>query len=218
MSASSLEITVRGEPFELLSEGALLYPAKKILAVADFHLGKSETFGRYGLALPPQAQKNDLKKLSDLLKQHDIERLLFLGDLVHSKLGLTPELQTEFIEELAPFKGDIHLLAGNHDRGLVKQWPKAWERISVLPEWKEGAFLFRHEPQAAAEFVWAGHVHPCVKLKSGPDYLRLRTFVIDENLGLLPAFSSLAGGFDLPKTPEKKFYALGENQVFEIRG
>lgn len=220
------KIEVRNEILYLLPEGALFWPREGLLAVADFHLGKAETFAQNGLGLPTQAQWDDLELLIQIGSQYQVKTILFLGDLVHTRSGLTIELQSRFIESLSTLSPDVpvklHLVSGNHDRSLIKNWPVLWAEISVSPEWEQGPFLFQHEPPSrigrskAKPFVWAGHIHPCVRLQGGGDRLRLKTFLVRKDYGVLPAFSSLAGGFEVKANSSTRLYPIGDGRVFEI--
>jgi DNA ligase-associated metallophosphoesterase len=216
---STREIQVRGEILHLLPEGALHWPSQRVLAVADLHLGKAESFHQNGLPLPVQAQLDDLALLGELLTREKTETLIFLGDLVHTQKGLTPDLVEKFRSTVGEFGGKVKLAAGNHDRALVRHWPEAWSAVEVIPEWECGPFVFRHEPpsqwQAPARFFWTGHLHPCVRLGDSIDRMRLKTFVIYDNYGILPAFSRLAGGFDVKRDKHVKLYPLADGKVFE---
>jgi DNA ligase-associated metallophosphoesterase len=231
MDNSFQEIHVRGETLHLLPEGALFWPAERTLIIADFHLGKVNTFGQHGLILPAGAQLDDLVRLETLLRRQKVDRLIFLGDLVHARSGLTPALEESLANVVCAVKREVILVTGNHDRALVKKWPTAWASIQVVSEWSHGPFGFQHEylsgststalPQSsisssADSFIWAGHVHPCVRLQAGPDRVRLKTFLVRNEYGLLPAFSSLAGGFDIRPDAQTQLYPLGEGEVFKL--
>jgi hypothetical protein len=47
--------------------------------------------------------------------------------------------------------------------------------------------------------------------------MRLPGFVISEFQGLLPAFSSLSGGYDLQVQGSERAFVIGNDQVFPIR-
>jgi uncharacterized protein len=218
------ELKIRDEIVRLLPQGLLLWPDQGLLAVADFHLGKSETFGQNGFVLPGQAQQDDLETLRQAIYEHSITHLLFLGDLVHTRRGITPAVEQQFADWLKSLPTDtkITLIAGNHDRHLIQNFPVSWKSVEVVPEWSRSPFQFLHEAIPKLEspssptYTWAGHLHPCVTLTKGPDRLRLKVFSIGPNEGILPAYSSLAGGYDVGQTPLHHFYALAGDQVIEV--
>jgi metallophosphoesterase superfamily enzyme len=55
-----------------------------------------------------------------------------------------------------------------------------------------------------------------VRLHGGPDRIRLKTFLIRSRLGVLPAFSSLAGGFDVERGAGTQLYPIADGRVFEL--
>jgi DNA ligase-associated metallophosphoesterase len=217
-----MDVQVRGETFRLLAEKCLFWPKHHLLAVADLHLGKSETFQKRGLWLPPQAHRDDLQKLRDLCGKTGAERVLFLGDLVHSVQGVTSEIRALFrawCDEVTIAGAKVEVIIGNHDRKLVSQWPTEWSGLELSERLVVDGFVFQHEPPTleAEEFHWVGHVHPVTMIGDGADRLRLPSFVIDRNTGLLPAFSSLAGGFDVKPRRGRKLYAIAGERVFAMK-
>jgi len=111
----------------------------------------------------------------------------------------------------------FQMIRGNHDRKFA--WPVEWGIEDVGTSLINNQFLFTHdEPkQDVAEFVWMGHIHPVVDLRGGGDRLRLPCFVIDEDTGLLPAFSAFTGGVSVGPGPEsRRVFAIAETAVIEV--
>lgn len=215
-----MTIVIRGEPFELLPERCLFWPAHRLLVVADLHLGKSETFQQSGLCLPSQSHRADLTALTRAIHRTQATRLLFLGDLVHAVAGVTEAVRRQFARWLDSFHGEVAVVLGNHDAGLAKRWPREWTRAVRHPRVMIDAVGFQHEPvsrrRAGGPFLWVGHVHPMIALKRGPDRLRLPGFVISRSQGMLPAFSSVSGGSDMRLTPRLRAFVVGDGQVYEV--
>jgi DNA ligase-associated metallophosphoesterase len=214
-----IEIDVLNERFMLHEERCLYWPSHKLLVVADLHLGKSETFQQNGLWLSSQANADDLQRLLKITRNLDVKEILFLGDLIHSARGITSEIRALFADWITQFDGIITVAIGNHDLPLVRNWPPEWAAVGLVDKWSINNFVFQHETPAVAQggtFYWVGHVHPMVRIESGPDRLRLPSFVITRNLGHLPAFSSLAGGQNISLGQGRKIYPVGENQVFSL--
>ena len=216
-----MRIIIREEWFELLPERCLFWPSQRLLVVADCHFGKAETFQRHGLWLPSVALRQDLAVLSAVTKRLSIERLLFLGDLVHALTGVTPDIIRDFAAWLTAYPGHVQVVVGNHDAGLAKRWPAAWSGAQLSERVRVGDFIFQHqptdEPSQDRTFYWAGHVHPMMRLERGPDCIRLPAFVISEFQGLLPALSQLAGGFDVSPSEPDRVFVVGTQKVYEVR-
>lgn len=75
---------------------------------------------------------------------------MFLGDLVHSRAGVTEDLVRDFGTWLTAYPGDVQVVIGNHDAGLVKRWPAAWKRAKLSERMRIGNFLFQHQPGEGA--------------------------------------------------------------------
>ncbi len=215
-----MRILVRGESFELLPERCLFWPSQRLLVVADCHFGKAETFQQHGLCLPSAPIERDLDVLSALTKRLFVEHLLFLGDLVHALAGVTEDIIRDFAAWLTAYPGHVQVVVGNHDVGLAKRWPAAWNGVQLSARVRVGDFIFQHHPTDESSqdrtFYWAGHVHPMTRLERGPDRIRLPAFVISEFQGLLPAFSRLAGGFEVPPSSRRRIFVVGEQEVYEV--
>ena len=215
-----MRITVRDERVELLPERALFWPAHSLLVVADCHLGKAETFQQHGLWLPSQSGQQDIARLSALALRLEAKHVLFLGDLIHSLSGVTKAVVAEFAQWLQEFSGAVQIVLGNHDSGLARRWPAEWERVDRCAQVTIGQFRFQHQPVdqlvETDSFYWAGHVHPMIQLAQGPDRVRFPGFVINEFQGLLPAFSSVSGGYDVPLRPDERRFAIGGDRIYEL--
>lgn len=216
-----MRIILREELFELLPERCLFWPSQRLLVVADCHFGKAETFQRHGLWLPSAPLRQDLAVLSAVTKQLSIERILFLGDLVHSLSGVTEDIIHDFATWLTAYPGHVQVVVGNHDAALAKRWPAAWNSATLGERVRVGDFIFQHQPSDESSrnrtFYWAGHVHPMMRLEHGPDRIRLPAFVISESQGILPAFSQLAGGFDVPPSSRKRIFVVRGQEIYEVR-
>lgn len=215
-----MKITVRGECVELLPERALFWPAHSLLAVADCHLGKAETFQQQGFWLPSQSGQQDIARLSGLALRLEAKHVLFLGDLIHSLSGVTKAVVAEFAQWLQEFSGSVQVVLGNHDARLARRWPEEWQRVDRCEQVTIGPFRFQHHPVDATletgTFYWVGHVHPMIQLVQGPDRVRFPGFVINEFQGMLPAFSSVSGGYDVPFRPTERRFAIGGDRIYEL--
>jgi DNA ligase-associated metallophosphoesterase len=215
-----MRIAVREEEFELLPDRCLYWPSQKLLVVADVHLGKAETFQQQGLWLPADPSGQDLSTLSKVIAGKSVRQVIFLGDLVHSMAGVTGEILDDFERWMRNFDVQIRVVVGNHDVGLAKRWPTAWEQATLCDHVRFGEFIFQHQPVSLpgpeGEFYWVGHVHPMISLQKGPDRVRLPGFVISGFQGLLPAFSSLSGGYDVPFSSDDHVFVAGNGRVYKI--
>ena len=107
----------RDHPLELLASRTVWDPGQRLLLLADLHLGKAETLQAMGIALPSDGDAGTLNRLLQVAHVLRPERVVVLGDLIHSRLGLTGELRQK-LRALPELMGcSLRLIAGNHERG-----------------------------------------------------------------------------------------------------
>ena len=198
---------------ELLPQRALWHRATGCLLVADLHLGKAESFQASGIPLPSDGDLSTLNQLLDLAAQLQPQRVVVLGDLIHSRLGLTAELRAK-IGALPELLGcPLELIGGNHDEG-------SWlEGLSAGAPRRCGDLWLSHEPCTPMEadlLNVAGHVHPVAVLGKGADRLRLPCFALRRPARqlLLPAFGHLTGGYAV--SPDYERWVIAEAQVLAM--
>ncbi|MCP9927516.1 ligase-associated DNA damage response endonuclease PdeM [Cyanobium sp. CH-040] len=196
----------RGEHLELLGVRAALDPRRGVLLVADVHLGKAETFQVHGVPLPSDGDAGSLNRLLELSHRHRPHRVVVLGDLIHSRLGLTAELRAKLAALPELLGCALELVGGNHERG-------SW--IAGLPQQPSqalGPWWLSHEPEPRPGLLnICGHLHPVAVIGRGADRLRLPCFSYDpraERLAL-PAFGELTGGHPSPTGERQWLVAEG---------
>ncbi len=191
MATDSAPFTWQGQMLQLLGAPAVWEPQQRTLLVADLHLGKAETFQAHGIPLPSDGDAATLNALLALAHRWQPQQVVVLGDLIHSRLGLTAELRAK-LEVLPELLGcPLRLIGGNHDHG-------SW--IAGLPQEASqalGPWWLSHLPEPQTGFLnLCGHLHPVAVVGRGADRLRLPCFSYcqrQERLAL-PAFGRLTGG------------------------
>jgi DNA ligase-associated metallophosphoesterase len=216
-------IAVLDNDLQLLPEKAVYSDRHQALIVADLHLGKAETFQRAGIPITNQVNQDTLERLQQLCDRFSPAQLIILGDLFHSCQALTDEVLTLWKTFLATihstYQTMTHLVIGNHDQQLVQMVSQ--QEAQWVEECHLGQLLLTHEPTCGQGwFNLCGHVHPCVRLQSRLDRLRLPCFYLDqpENLLILPSFGEFTGGFEVACKPGAIAYAIADSQVIAIPG
>ena len=217
---SSISITVgpTAEPVELLPQRAVYWPAAKTLLTADLHWGKCQTFRSHGIPIPGGILDADLDRLTGLVRQTGASRVVFLGDLIHGRFGMTSAVKAKVADWRKSDIPDVELVLvrGNHDRHC-KRFPDDW-RIDVRSEvMLEGPFALAHHPEAVeGHYTWAGHIHPAITLSGRADTLRLPCFHVGEQVGVLPAYGSFTGGFGISREKGDRIFAVVEQALIEV--
>lgn len=211
-------IDLMGQAAHLLPEGALWLPQRRCLLVADVHLGKAVSFRRLGVPVPRGTTADTLARLSALLARHQPARLVFLGDLLHSRHVHTSDV----IDQVAAWRRahaavGMTLVRGNHD-DRAGDPPPSWQIDVVDEPWPLGALALCHHPrQVPGALVLAGHWHPCVSLAGrGRERLRLPCFWWRADMLLLPAFGAFTGMHPIEPVPGDRVYALAEDAVVAV--
>jgi DNA ligase-associated metallophosphoesterase len=201
------DIDVAGERLTLHAQRAIYWEARRTLLASDVHFGKGAVFRRAGIAVPSGDTDDDLARLDGLIGEFVPERLIVLGDLVH---GAATE-KSGWVERVRAWRRshphlDVLLIAGNHDRHFdvrslgIEVVP---DRLDVAP------FVLSHHPAPhAGAYTLAGHVHPGVVVRDGWRRHRLPAFVFDHDVGMLPAFGTLTGLFEIVAEPGRKIVAV----------
>ncbi|MFM9881315.1 MAG: ligase-associated DNA damage response endonuclease PdeM [Burkholderiaceae bacterium] len=192
-----------GHALVLHPSGAIFLPEqgqRGTVLVADAHFGKALSFRRLGVPVPVGTTEETLCKLDSVLADTGADRLVFLGDFLHSaqvlKSGAAPRDKSAANATL----GALHrwrerqsglqwtLVRGNHDAragdpppglGLeVVNEPLLWPVPTPPLGTVAWPLALCHHPQRLPGLaVLAGHWHPCTVLRGrGRDRLRLPCF------------------------------------------
>ena len=211
----------------LPGRGALL-PASRTLLVADLHLGKAATFRRAGIPIPEGSAQGDLARLETLVRDHDVARVLVLGDLLHAASGCTPEVVAEF----RAFRDRVAatslvLVLGNHDVA-ARRIAGDLGLDACVSSLDEPPLRFVHIADAATAdddeatataigLVVAGHVHPRVKLRApSGDRFADRCFHLDGSVLTLPAVGSFTGGHAVEITDSARVWLARDDAVLDV--
>lgn len=194
-TARDTAVELAGVPLRLCPERAAWWcddpaaPRGGVVLIADPHLGKADLFRRHGIPVPHAAAEADLRCLSALIERTGSQRLVVLGDLLHSR----PEAADATASAFAAWRRrhgnlEITLVRGNHDRcagPVPAEWAvAALEEPAVLPGLP---LVLRHHPTTDPRGpVVCGHVHPAVTLRGATPEASVR----------LPCFHWRGGGSD----------------------
>ncbi|MFD1913129.1 ligase-associated DNA damage response endonuclease PdeM [Halodurantibacterium flavum] len=182
----SIDFDHSGTTLTALPSGALWWAERRLLCVADLHLGKSERLARRGGALlPPYEVQETLTRL-----QADIEGLgpatvICLGDSFDDDAAATglPEGALAWIARLQAGRRWVWI-AGNHDPAPLTL------AGTHLGELQEGPLRFRHIAAPGACGEVSGHYHPKARLAG-----KARAcFLFDASRVILPAYGAYTGG------------------------
>ena len=182
-----------GHAFAALPQGALYWPARRALLVADLHFEKASWFARAGQMLPPYDSVATLADLAAIVAATQPAEIWSLGDSFHDSAGCDrlPERARAMLADLT----DRHRwiwITGNHDRDLVDRCGG-----EVMAEAVVDGVVLRHEADPTEHRPeLSGHFHPKLRVTVRGRRVARRCFVATAQKLILPAFGALTGGLD----------------------
>lgn len=217
-AAGGCEAQIDGIELWLLPEKAGWLPDQRTLLVADAHIGKAQTFRRFGVPVPHGTTGETLGRLSSLVARWQPARIVFLGDLLHSAHARTPATLAALASWRTLHAGvHLTLVRGNHDDHAGD--PPAALGFEVVDEpLPLGRLLLCHHPrERAGGYVLAGHLHPCVSLRGAArDSVRLPCFWLGDRVGVLPAFGAFTGMHPVRPAANERVFVVGDGRVLAV--
>src|SRR3546814_517436 len=147
-----------GEDLLIMGQGALFWPARKALLIADLHLEKASFFARFGQMLPPYDSNATLAAIEALVDETGARELWCLGDSFHDGEGpfrLDEQARRRLLTLTARL--DWTWITGNHDPLTAAPGGR------VLDEACLHGICLRHETLGSDRRPEiSGHCHPRV--------------------------------------------------------
>ena len=226
-------------------EPILFIEDKKILIIADLHIGIEKELREHGLNPMSQTEKM-LKHLITICKKYKPNEIILLGDIKHNIPSTTFQERNDvknFLEQIQKLSA-IHIIPGNHDGNIHKLSP---ENIIYHPS--DGFILenigFTHGHRWPSKDVMkcdqiiTAHTHPTVMLTDRLEYKSfepcwLKGYFIKSKLKekypsasnpellIIPAFNPLCGGIAVNREgvtgPLGKLMDIGNSIVYLLDG
>ena len=228
--SASLDFVVGGRTvsWQLLPEKAVWWAETSTLMIADLHLGKAAHFRRNGIAIPADANLENLARLTRLLSRLRPKHLLLLGDLFHSEINEEWRVFVDWLDEERQINPTLlpHLIVGNHDILPFSALDQARIPFSLAHR-ESGGILFTHAPEDADTMRQTtdvlhvcGHWHPGVALRGGGrQSLRLPCFYLAQREGfqqlVLPAFGAFTGLHTVRPGKHDRVFMVADKEIVE---
>lgn len=208
-----MEIVIKNNTFILHCSGAMFWKEKNILLISDVHLGKIAHFRKHGFAIPETAIHENFKRMDEILELFKPEKIIFLGDLFHSKKNNEWKYFVDWVKKTPQ---EIILVEGNHD--IIDKNNYSYLGIIIHPKMIIGEFLLTHHPiKTETFFNFCGHIHPGIKLKDvGRMPMKLSCFFQKENQLILPAFGEFTGNYFMEPEENDRVYAIANTDVIRV--
>ena len=200
-----------------ISNEPALFINKKILVVADLHIGIESQLREQGINTPSQTQTMT-NRLITLCKKYKPKEIILLGDIKHNIPSSTIQERKDvrnFLETIQTY-GIIHIIPGNHDGNIQKISP-----LDIIIHPSDGFVLenlgFVHGHRWPSEEIMRckqliiGHTHPTVMFTDRLGYKAFEPCWVkgkfienklkekypdstDSEILVMPAFNQLCGG------------------------
>ena len=203
--------------FQISKEGVLFWFEKKIAIISDLHLEKGTGYAPTGQFLPPYDSEETLTKLFNLTKQHDIKKIILLGDTFHDKNALSrmSKKVTSLFKNLLN-KYEVIFVLGNHEDNME------FENITFFDEYVLDGIHFIHQASKKNIYQISGHYHPIATVRTGSKKITGKCFIqLKYNL-ILPSFGVYTGGLNIKNRifkeifkKEPSIYFLGKKAVYK---
>jgi DNA ligase-associated metallophosphoesterase len=219
MTTEALTMDIDGHALVLSAERAAFDPLLKSLFIADAHVGKDAVFRARGIPVPQGSTTQTLARIDALIAMHRPESIVFLGDLLHAREShgaATLAALGEWRSRHPALR--LLLVEGNHDRHAGGP-PAALDIETVQEPYRWGPWALCHYPQAVdGAYVLAGHEHPVYRLATRLDRARLPCFRFGSHVGVLPAFGSFTGGFEVNEAARgERVFVVAGDRVMALR-
>lgn len=161
-----IHFSFAGMELAALPEGAVYWPARAALLVADLHFEKASFFAAAGQMLPPYDSQATLAALTALVDRTGAREVWCLGDSFHDARGcerLPADAQAAL--RALTSRTDWRWVTGNHD---VRTPHGAWVDHcggAIVEEAVVDGLVLRHEADPAEPRPeLSGHYHPKLRL------------------------------------------------------
>lgn len=182
-----------GHALFALGQGALFWPARRALLVADLHLEKASWFATRGQMLPPYDTLATLADLEALVAATGAVEIWCLGDSFHDGEGCNrlPVAARATLTGLTA-RTRWTWITGNHDPVIADRCGGALAEEVVID-----GLVLRHEALLSERRPeLSGHFHPKLRVTVRGRSVARRCFVATGRKLILPAFGALTGGLD----------------------
>jgi len=213
---TAVPITLAGQALLLDPGGALWWPERQVLAVADLHLEKGSACAVRGYLAPPWDTRATLDRLALLLRRYVPRTVVFLGDSFHDRDGARrlQDADAARLSAMAAAHAFVWVL-GNHDPLPPEGFPG-----EVAEWWEQDGIVFRHEAAGTPAEV-CGHHHPKASVTTRAMTITRPCFVASPHRLMLPAFGAYTGGLDIRHpaiaglfTRGGRAFLLGRDRLF----
>ncbi len=186
---------------------ALWLPSKKILILADLHIGYEEALNKQGILVPRMQFMETKSDLEKLLRNVKPKTIIINGDLKHEFGEISQQEWSEtskILNLLSRHSKELILVKGNHDTILEPIAKKKKLRTVNFYNINDICILHGHKILLTkAKTLVIAHEHPAISLIEGPKSELYKCFLLgswrNKKLVVMPSFMPIIEGSDIRK-------------------
>ena len=198
----------------LTPDKAMYWEEKRMLILADLHLGKAAHFRKSGVPISEWVHAKDFNRMDSLIQQFNPSDILFLGDLFHSDHNGGWLIFQQYLQRQTSIQ--FHLVLGNHD--ILPTGEYKLHNLLIYNTLKVSPFTFTHIPEDTPYYNISGHLHPAIKMKGkGRQTVHLPCFYFGARQAILPAFGNFTGIAKIKVSKDAHIYAIADDEVLQVK-
>lgn len=208
---------VAGEEVWASAKKVLYWPKEKTLFLADCHFGKVAHFRQSGIGVPQEAGNQTFFELNQILFSLKPDRVVFLGDLFHSRVNL--DFDRFLLWKSGFIETEFHLVMGNHDQASAQYLKNS--DLNLHQKLSLGPFHCSHYPifDGNIGFNLSGHLHPAFHLSGlANQSITCPCFWIGPRFMVLPAFGGFTGFAKVKPGKTDQILAIAGTRLFHFKG
>ena len=193
-----------GKNWLLDTRRVLVNTDDKLVILSDVHIGYYSSFRAKGSYLPTYDRDMLEQTVRSLVQDYKRYHWILAGDIKHNhKKTVSSDEQRELFRLLTIIseKNPLTILLGNHDKGLEDLLSDLHIQCTIEKSLELDGYSITHG-QNILDYksgkLIIGHVHPIFSVDAVKS-LFIPVFAVSEDLVILPAFNSIAGGYNIRK-------------------
>jgi hypothetical protein len=195
--------------------GILYWPQHDLLVFSDLHFEKGSFLTQFAHPLPRFDTRETISRMQSAITDYAPKQVLCLGDSFHDG-NAEKRMQYEDIIALNQLVEAVEIwtwILGNHDPEIPASLGGTrapWIALDAL--------LFVHEPESLSQHIECigqivGHFHPKTSCKVNNKTITGKSFIMGDDVLLMPAFGKYTGGLSSDHKAIKSLFVKNNPQI-----
>ena len=214
----SIRIRIKNQNLRLLPQKALYWEEEKTLIISNLHLGKITHIRHEGIPVPSNSIERNFNRLTQLMNELEVNRIIFTGDLYHGKENEEWKIFSDWRKEHPSV--EMNMVMSKNDISPRINYKNLSIEVSDCTL-QINPFTFCHHPQSEISFdqyFICGHIHPVFSVQGlSSGNVKLPCFHFGKMEAILPSFGYSTDSHEIKRKPGDQVYLVMDNSVVEVR-